>query len=280
MSCPQCFSGSVHEGTPKGEITKLHGLDAYVSAPPQEPAKGIVIIVPDAFGWEFVNLRLLADHYAEKGNFKVYLPDFMNGHPASTAVLTAVPKLVGGGGLWAWLAKPYWLFLLVKIMVPFFIHNRFGKVWPVVESFFKTVRENEGANLPIGVAGFCWGGKHSVVLAHGTSSVNGKPLIDAAFTGHPSMLDFPSDIEKIKIPTSFALAGEDFVVPASKIELIQKIIEAQPEETKGESKVYVGTGHGFCVRADHISVEKERAATEAEDQAVSWFLKYFAKTSY
>lgn len=80
MSCPECFSGSVHEGVPRGEITKLHGLDAYVSAPAEgAPAKGIIVIVPDAFGWEFVNNRLLADHYVDKGNYKVYLPDFMNG---------------------------------------------------------------------------------------------------------------------------------------------------------------------------------------------------------
>jgi dienelactone hydrolase len=82
MSCPDCFSGSIHEGQPKGQTTKLHGLDVYVSSPPQDPSKpskGIVVVISDAFGWEFVNNRLLADHYAEKGNFTIYLPDFMNG---------------------------------------------------------------------------------------------------------------------------------------------------------------------------------------------------------
>jgi Uncharacterized anaerobic dehydrogenase len=80
MSCPQCFTGSVHEGAPKGKIVKLHGLDAYVSEPEEgKPVKGIIIIIPDAFGWEFVNNRILADHYAEKGSYKVYLPEFMNG---------------------------------------------------------------------------------------------------------------------------------------------------------------------------------------------------------
>lgn len=43
------------------------------------PHRGIIIIVPDAFGWEFVNNRILADNYAEKGKYLVYLPDFMNG---------------------------------------------------------------------------------------------------------------------------------------------------------------------------------------------------------
>ncbi len=80
MSCPDCFAGHVHDGTPKGTVEKLHGLDTYVSKPPEgKTAKGIIIIVSDAFGMPFINNKLLADHYAEKGNFLVYLPDFMKG---------------------------------------------------------------------------------------------------------------------------------------------------------------------------------------------------------
>ncbi len=80
MSCPDCFSGHVHEGKPLGKITKLYGLDAYVSEPPAgRPVKGIIVIIPDAFGWEFVNNRILADHYAQKSDYKVYMPEFMHG---------------------------------------------------------------------------------------------------------------------------------------------------------------------------------------------------------
>lgn len=41
--------------------------------------KGLVIVVSDAYGWDFVNTRLLADRYARKGGFLVYVPDFMRG---------------------------------------------------------------------------------------------------------------------------------------------------------------------------------------------------------
>lgn len=69
-------------------MTKLHGLDVYVASPAPDPTgnsaiRGIIIIIPDAFGWEFVNNRILADHYAQKGRYKVYLPDFMNGENQS-----------------------------------------------------------------------------------------------------------------------------------------------------------------------------------------------------
>jgi dienelactone hydrolase len=80
MSCPDCFKGFVHQGNPRGQLIKLHGLDTYVSTPPSgRPVDGIIVIIPDAFGIEFVNNKLLADHYAEKGHYKVYLPDFMAG---------------------------------------------------------------------------------------------------------------------------------------------------------------------------------------------------------
>lgn len=80
MSCPECLQGAIHEGQPRGEVTKIHGLDTYVSEPADgRVIKGIMVIIPDALGWVFVNNRLLADHYADKGDFRVYLPDFMAG---------------------------------------------------------------------------------------------------------------------------------------------------------------------------------------------------------
>ena len=41
--------------------------------------KRIIVFIPDAFGWKFNNNRILADHYATKGPFRVYLPEFMDG---------------------------------------------------------------------------------------------------------------------------------------------------------------------------------------------------------
>jgi dienelactone hydrolase len=79
MSCPDCFSGTVHLGTPTGTITKIHDLPVYVAKPRDGSIpKGLIVMIPDAFGWDFVNNRLLCDKYAERG-FLVYLPDFMNG---------------------------------------------------------------------------------------------------------------------------------------------------------------------------------------------------------
>lgn len=80
MSFPRqcCASGSLHSGTPTGREDKLHGLDVYIAEPSGKP-KGIVVILPDIFGWTLANTRILADSFAKKGDFLVLLPDFMDG---------------------------------------------------------------------------------------------------------------------------------------------------------------------------------------------------------
>ncbi|KAJ5963672.1 Dienelactone hydrolase [Penicillium vulpinum] len=276
MSCPSCFSGHVHQGTPRGEVTSLHGLQAYTTRPPNEvPHRGIIIIVPDAFGWEFVNNRVLADNYAEKGKYLVYLPDFMNGHAAPVGMLSSTKELLKTRGLITWLLKPYYLVSTLARFLPFAYYNTFEASWPVVRDFFKFVRENEGAELPIYGAGFCWGGKHIVNLGAGVDiASNGKPLLNAGFTGHPSKLEIPSEIEKIKIPVSFALGDKDGVLKLPQIEQIKQVFASESGAGKGEVVVYEGAGHGFCVRADLVLDDTSKQADEAENQALAWFEKY------
>lgn len=80
MSCPQCFSGHINPGTPTGHWETIHGLRTYIAKPADgKDVRGIIIIVPDAFGVDFVNNQILADHYASAADFLVYLPDFMDG---------------------------------------------------------------------------------------------------------------------------------------------------------------------------------------------------------
>jgi hypothetical protein len=78
--CTDCISGSLHTGTPKGHTELVHGIQTYVTKPSDgTPPKALIILISDAFGWSIPNSRLLADGYAEKGGFMVYVPDFMNG---------------------------------------------------------------------------------------------------------------------------------------------------------------------------------------------------------
>ncbi|KAL4950433.1 hypothetical protein BDW69DRAFT_187370 [Aspergillus filifer] len=283
MSCPDCFAGHIHSGTPKGHVTTLHGLETYVSDPdiPKDEVKGIVVIIPDAFGWEFVNNRLLADHYADMGKFRVYLPDFMYGTAAPVWTIDTIRAVERTKTLWDWITKPYHIVSLLYGAGGFVIKNRPAKSYPIVESFFKSIRHSEEGHLPLGAAGFCWGGKHTVLLAHGANTTLGngerKNLIDAGFTGHPSMLSLPGDIEKIVLPVSFALAEFDMQLGEAKRGVLKGVMEGIEEKVGGEVKVYLGAGHGFCIRADTSVEDSARQCGEAEVQAVGFFRRYFNK---
>lgn len=83
--CAKCFEGTLRgDVEPAGSVETIHGLPTYVArpAPPAEPV-GIVVIAPDAFGWEFRNMRALADAYAQRIPAVVLLPDLMQGESAT-----------------------------------------------------------------------------------------------------------------------------------------------------------------------------------------------------
>ncbi|KAM7185440.1 protein AIM2 [Naviculisporaceae sp. PSN 640] len=290
MSCPDCFQGSVHEDKPKGEVIKLHGLDTYVARPASgNTPKALIVIIPDAFGIDFVNNRLLADHYAAKGDFLVYLPDFMLGHSAPQYMLDSVRIFLTPGFN---LSKPYHFVRGLYGFMGFKSHNDFPKSAPIVKDFFTRLRaeqqsstpteDGQPSGLPIGVAGFCWGGKHAIHLAQKPQSDSESPLIDAVFTGHPSALDIPTEIENLAVPVSFAIPEKDNQVTKEKAEMIRQAIEKRRKEGDGpvgEMTVYENCGHGFCVRADlkYKDGEIARQASLAEDQAIAWFEKHLTR---
>jgi hypothetical protein len=133
MTCPDCFRGALHGGKPTGSVVRLHGIDTYVAEPANgAPLKGIVVIIPDAFGWEFVNIRLMADRCAQKRDYRVYAPEFMNGkNPCSKqfsinpswpcisdifgqatrhlcgCLILSMKAMEAKKTLWDYLAKPY-----------------------------------------------------------------------------------------------------------------------------------------------------------------------------
>ena len=125
----------------------------------------------------------------------------------------------------------------------------------------------------------------AIYLAHGaSSSSNGKPLIDAAFTAHPSNLAVPADIEKVKLPLSIAHGTEDVVLSNANAKTIQDIFTQKEKETgtqaqgeRFEIRTIEGAKHGFAVRGDPDDKAELEYAQIGEDQAVTWFQKWLLK---
>lgn len=71
-----CLTGFQWSGTPTGHVGKLAGNQTYITGTNKHAA---ILLIHDAFGWEFPNVRLLADHFAREADATVYVPDFFGG---------------------------------------------------------------------------------------------------------------------------------------------------------------------------------------------------------
>ncbi|KAL9114212.1 MAG: hypothetical protein Q9227_001634 [Pyrenula ochraceoflavens] len=285
MSCPACFQGVERtDAKPTGRQIELHGLNCYVASTTSgRPAGGIVVIVPDAFGWEFVNNRLLADEYARQGNFEVYLPDFMGGQSCPLWVLDEMDSVTQDFSLMGWLTKPYHVASAVYGFSPFIYRNRLAVSMPRIASFITSLRtEAPTASLPVGVAGFCWGAQHAVRLCWDTAepwAPKDPPLnslITAAFIAHPSALTIPADIEKVRKPLCIAAGDKDQVTPIAQIKQAQGVL--QNNKINHEVEIYEGAGHGWSVRIDRKNERQKEQAEACERQAVRWFAYAFASS--
>jgi len=114
-------------------------------------------------------------------------------------------------------------------------------------SFFSALRTS--TDLPIGAAGFCWGGRIVTDLCR--TAPNGQPLIDAGFAAHPSNLAVPKAIEPLKVPYSVCIGDVDHGMPIEQVRKLENLLKGlQDMEGKWELVVVEGARHGFAVRGD------------------------------
>jgi dienelactone hydrolase len=217
--------------------------------------------------------------------------------------------------------KPLWVLHALTMAVPFMIRTRTSVSKPLVFNFFSALRTSPPPfplpsgqkELKIGAAGFCWGGKYTILLAgdapssrvHGwtapasaSASAGGvegqqvaglgpgavtqtlSPLINAAFTAHPSNVDVPREVPAVKIPLSVCIGDTDLAMPSKQIQYMKSTLEGlSKKEVDGvehEVVVLPGAKHGFAIRMDPKETKQMEFAEIAERQAVGWFGRWFA----
>lgn len=192
-----------------------------------------------------------------------FLSDISLESPLHPSVLPLMDKIMEPGSWFnAFVWKPLYVLQAMVLAIPWKIRTRYSVTEPRVFSFVKALRTSpppfETNNLKIGAAGFCWGGRHTMLLAADTpssrvykheSQINPtalEPLIDCAFTAHPSSIEVPKDIEAITIPTSVAVGENDMAMGAPLIQQMKDILE---NKKVGEHEVVIipGAKHGFSV---------------------------------
>ena len=243
MSCPACFTGFAHSGTPRGAISKLPGsaIDCYISLSSTSNAP-IILFFTDVFGMTFINSQLLADSYAAAG-FNVYIPDLFNGHPLPPSAL-AFAEAEG----WTKLLTPFRLLGSLPTIVPWFrSHGREAALKPLAlaaASALRGLATEQG--VPLLAAGFCLGGRYAALVAGPT--LGGAPLVDACMCAHPSFLT-GAEAAAVDRPALYCVVESDQFTArdADKAAAAQAARSVAPAALC-RSIVYPGMGHGFAVR--------------------------------
>jgi len=77
MSCPDCTSGNLLPGSPKG--TEENSTYLAKGSNQGDTAEKAVVIFTDSFGLAISNPKIIADTIAERTGFDVWVPDLFNG---------------------------------------------------------------------------------------------------------------------------------------------------------------------------------------------------------
>ncbi|KAG2089661.1 Alpha/Beta hydrolase protein [Suillus cothurnatus] len=246
--CKDCIQGVRHEGEPSGTLETIDGVACYVATPTVDYAKDkVILFLPDAFGIELINAKLLADDFAKNG-FKVVAIDYFNGGGLPADQVLNDKKF----DLYAWLAA----------------HGA-EVTRPPLDKVIAALKE-EGVTK-FGATGYCFGGRYIFDLAFDN-------VIQCAVASHPSLLKLPDDLE-----TYFSKSTAPLLINTCENDrLFGAEAQAKADEIFGDGKFapgyrreyFPGCTHGFAVRGD-LSDPLVKAGKEGSFLAsVEFFLEH------
>ncbi|KAM5349207.1 hypothetical protein ACJ41O_009030 [Fusarium nematophilum] len=285
MSCRDCFKGFARDGKPTGTEETISGILTYVAKPPTgTTSTSSIIFITDAFGFNLVNSKLLADEYAAQTGYRVLVPDIIPGGGVpvdSLELMESVSSPVGILDLPGQAARAFNVVRMMARFLPFALRTR--NIFPTVLEYTRAIRSEMPADGKLGAASFCWGALQTTKLSAEPSIEGGdKPLLDAHFTAHPSGLKIPGDfvdaINKFHVPISVAVGEKDTILPKSSAEELEISLKQEfgQDQSLCELAIYDECGHGFAVRADPRKTVEDEAAEKAARQAVEWFKRFLS----
>ncbi|OZJ05314.1 hypothetical protein BZG36_01588 [Bifiguratus adelaidae] len=264
-----CASGFLATGEPKGTEATFGGLNSYVAVPKEKPTT-CVLIVTDVFGYKLVNTRLIADAFAEAG-FLCVIPDLLGDAALPADILETKPadelsKLSWGDYMHERFLKKA---KLVPTMMTLIFSLSLSKVMKDIDGVLAGITEKYGITA-FGAQGYCWGGKHSIVLTH-------KPQVKAAVVAHPSRLSLPDDIQKMSAPGLFLCAGKDFDFGPKKYGQAEQILKKKKETGSGPDygfHIYETAPHGFGTRSEPGNKECDEIREDHVKRSIEFYKKY------
>ncbi|KAF8836963.1 alpha/beta-hydrolase [Paxillus ammoniavirescens] len=245
--CSHCISGVRHEGTPEGKIELIDGVTCYIATPTVDyPRDKVVLFLPDIFGIELKNAKLLADDFAKNG-FKVVAIDYFNGTALSDEVMNAP-----GFDLMGWLKA----------------HGA-DVTRPPLDKVIAALKA-EGVK-EFAATGYCFGGRYVFDLAF-------DRVLKVAAVAHPSLLKVPEDLYKFKetgIPLLINSCTTDQQFPPTSQAKADEILGGGSDTAELYRREYFdGCTHGFAVRGD-LTIPAVKAGKEGAFKAtVEFFMKH------
>ncbi|XP_023736611.1 endo-1,3;1,4-beta-D-glucanase [Lactuca sativa] len=236
MSGPECSANppEVNSVFGKGSVEEIGGLKAYITG--NRSSDRAILLASDAFGYEGVMLRKLADKMGDTG-YLIVVPDFFFG---DCYYSTMPPQL-----------RENWL------------PNHPPEKG--CENALKIIAELKTRVSAVGAAGFCWGGMMVIKLAKYED-------IKAAVILHPGRLSY-NDVNEVRVPVAI-LGGElDQLCPQEEVEHYRKILAAKPQ-VESFVKIFRGVGHGWASRYKDDDESAIRSAEEAHTDMLNWFSKH------
>ena len=267
-----CLSGSVHSGEPKGREDTIGGITTYIAEPEDKSTSKSIVFLVDIFGWQFKNVRLLADNYAKSG-FYCYIPDVHQGDSLPVEFLQSVEpplKVKENAGI---IAKAKGTVDVMVTLGPWLAKHREGISEPIISGFINTVHQIPGTNK-VGAIGFCWGGRYAILQTHSPRPEGNPGGVDAAYACHPSLVAIPGDFNAVNKPLSIAVGTKDSLLDQKSNEQIKDLLDKKSIPT--EVVYYEDQIHGFALRSDWSSDKDKKAMDDAEKQGIAWFNKYLS----
>ncbi|KAF8548854.1 alpha/beta-hydrolase [Imleria badia] len=243
------IAGVRHEGNPEGRFDTLGGVRCYLATPTVIYSKEkVILFLPDVFGIELVNSKLLCDDFARNG-FQIVAIDLFDGD--SVPANTMQPG--SSFDFNAWLSK----------------HGT-NVTRPPINNVIAALKQRGIEEFA--ATGYCFSARFVFDLAF-------EGVIKAAAVSHPSFLNIPDDLHKFKetkIPLLINSCEIDQFFPADSQAQADAILGGGLTKTDLYRREYFeGCSHGFALRGD-LSNPKVKTGKEGSFRAiVEFFLEHF-----
>ena len=269
--CEDCAQGYLDSGLPQGTEIQVNGISSYVSFSTKAEGRidgRAVVIFTDVFGYELVNVRLIADAFAASG-LTCYIPDLCKGTAMKADVwdpiiLPAPP----GSGLCARVAGGLKFAVSLPSLISWMGKHGVKDTMPIIDSFLDGLKESQNVTS-VGVVGYCWGGCFALLMGGSRT----RDDIAAVATAHPSNAKIPADFEALRKPARIHLADKDFLISHAQAGEIIKIAENKVKTSHLDvtAKIMKGTTHGYAVRGNEDEVQIAEARKETLKEQIGFF---------